>query len=157
MKSEEERFAAGYKYFGKIYEKNKKQYKEEYYLNTGIWWFVKNSTVIVFTSNISSTKYLYQVFKKDAKDVCIYYFKTDVDINLLNEYYKNSNVHFKKISKNPYIEFKHNTIVFCGNDTIVFDRNELGDNGYFTKTREVYRDKSIEHYNLYYSRAKKII
>ena len=159
IKKEEEYYIKGAQYFGEDYEKlkNKEQYKEEHYLNTGLWKFRKTCKIKVFTSCISKVDYLYKVIKEPLYDVEIYYYTCNVSINELDKYYKNSNVKFIKLSKDPLIEFKHCTVVFASNDTIIFDKKELGEEKLPNGERCVYRDKSQGHFDLYFSRAKKLI
>lgn len=164
-KSEENFYILGAQYFGKDYFSlsNKSEYKQEFYLNTGLSMFRKKNKILIFTSCISETNYLYKVITKEVYDVTIYYFNSNVDIAELEDYYFNSNVKFIKIKNNPKNEFSninhlHNTIVFASDDTIIFDSKELGDEGSNSENnRNVYRDKSIEHYNLYLKRAMNLI
>ena len=159
MKDENQFYKRGAEYFGKDYDslKNKMQYKEEYYLNTGLMAFREKSEIKIFTSCIADTEYLYQVIKEPLYCVTIYYYKSNVDVETLRQFYSASNVSFIKISKNPLEEFKHNTIAFASDDTIIFDEKELGLVKASSGNRKVYRDKSKEHFKIYYSRAEKLI
>jgi len=164
-KDETEFFIRGAKYFEKDYDSlsNKRQYKEEYYLNTGLSMFRKKSKILIFTSCISETNYLYRVVTKDVYNVVIYYFRSMVNIKELKDHYLNSKVKFIQIHKNPKDEFSHshfhhNTVVFAGDDTIIFDSKELGYEGNDNENnRNVYRDKSKRDYNECLERAKRLI
>lgn len=159
MNREEEYYIRGAQYFGENYIKlkNKEQYKEEHFLNTGLWIFRKKHNIKIFTSCISKVDYLYKVIKEPLHNVEIYYYASNVCISELETYYKNSNVKFIKLSKDPLIEFKHCTVVFASNDTIIFDKKELGEEKLPNGEKCVYRDNSQAHFDLYFSRATKLI
>ena len=127
MNREEEYYIRGAQYFGENYIKlkNKEQYKEEHFLNTGLWIFRKKHNIKIFTSCISKVDYLHKVIKAPLHNVEIYYYASNVWISELEIHYKNSNVKFIRLSKDPLIEFKHSTVVFASNDTIIFDKKEL--------------------------------
>lgn len=155
---EEERYRNGADYFKKDFDSlvNKHQYKQEYYLNTGLSRLRLTRTLHIFTSCIVDTDYLYKVITKDCLDVTIYFYESVVSLETLNEHYKGSNVKFVKIARDPVIEFKHKTIVFALSDTVIFDCKYLG---YYGKKEErnVYRDKSKKDFEIYYKRALKLI
>ncbi len=155
---EEERYRNGAKYFKKDFESltNKRQYKEECYLNTGLSKLRTTREIKIFTSCIVDTDYLYRVVTKDCMDVVIYYFNSTVRIEGLINHYHGTNVRFVKISRDPFDEFNHKTIVFGLRDTVIFDNKYLG---YYGKKdgRNVYRDKSERDFELYYERAVKLI
>ncbi len=165
MINDEKAFSEGAKYFNKVFASlsNKRQYKEEYYLNTGLSMLRKRRKILIFTSCIRKTDYLFKVITEDVYDVVIYYFRTMVKIKDLESHYLNANVQFIKIRKNPHDEFSnqrynHNTIVFAGDDTIIFDKKELGYEGSdYENNRKVYRDKSKKDYDLNLERANKLI
>ena len=156
---EEERYRKGATYFKKDFEsiKNKKQYKEEFYLNTGLSRLRNTRIINIFTSCIVNTEYLYRVITRESKDVTIYYFNTLISIDELVKHYEGTNVKFKKIQKDPLIEFKHKTTVFALNDTVIFDSKFLGNEGYSWEEKKVYRDKSKGDFNAYYKRALSLI
>lgn len=158
-KTEEERFRAGAEYFKQDYDKlkNKRQYKACEYLHTAIQYFTQKEKIEVFTSCIADTEYLYSIFDNATKDATVYYYNSKISIDELNNHYVGKNVKFMKISKNPLDEFKHNTIVFASNDTVVFDPLELGIRYLDKNQRNVYRDKSKEHFSKYHYRAIKLI
>ena len=164
-KNEIKEFMRGAEYFQKDYLKlkNKEQFKEEQYLNTGLWYFVKKENIYIFTSCIASTDYLFRIIHPPIYHVEIYYYETRVDMNVLKKQYTNSNVNFIKLKKNPRNEFSnetrtHNTIVFAGDDTVIFDSKMLGlYHNSNNKITNVYRDKYKIDYQKYFKRAKSLI
>ena len=141
--------------FTSLSDKNK--YKHEMYLNTGFWWFRSHKKqILIFTSNIASTEYLYDVIK-EGTNAKIFYNKISDTINFeeLKEYYKDSDISFIKIDyipekKVPFYTKKgkripYSTLVLAGDNTIIFDNKELGLKRDAHGDKRVYRikDKDI--------------
>lgn len=156
---EEKFFREGSKYFGKNFDelKDKTQYKQEYYLSTGIWWFRSKTKIEVYTSCIASKDYLCAVFGNYVKDLTIYYFDSVISISELETIYRGYNVKFIKLRKDPIKEFSHKTIIFCFDKTIIFDNKFLGVSWDKKYENRVYRDRSKRDFELYHERALKLI
>ena len=102
MFDEIEMYQEGATYFDEDFEclKNKKAYKHEQLLNTGIWWFRNNQkSISIFTNVLASEDYLYDVLKKDTI-ATVYYNKLayGLDLDRVIANYNNGGVVFKKIN-----------------------------------------------------------
>ena len=132
------------------------KYKHEMVLNTALWWFrAHKKRILIFTSNIASTDYLFDVIKAGTT-AKIYYANIPETINLemLKDYYKDSEISFTRIdfipeNKVPYFTKKgrripYSTLVLASDDTIIFDKKELGLRWDVNGDRGVYRIKDKE-------------
>ena len=155
MFDEIEMYQEGATYFDEDFEclKNKKAYKHEQLLNTGIWWFRNNQKFIsIFTNVLASEDYLYDVLKKDTI-ATVYYNKLayGLDLDRVIANYNNGGVVFKKINFVPSDEMIYKTrlgkeipyatIVLASDDTIIFDKKYLGLKKDISGDRSVYRVK----------------
>lgn len=160
MKKELEWFKAGAEYFGKDFDAlaNKTQYKEERYLNTGLHWFRDKKRIEVFTSSIDAIDYIKHLFPREDKlfDVTIYYYSISVNKEELEEYFSGERIQFVKTRRDPKEVSKVNTIVFAGNDTMIFDSKPFGVVG-IGKERRVYRNKSISDFDEIRAEILKVI
>lgn len=146
-------------YFDEDYDSllNKDKYKHEMYLNTGFWWFRKNKKeILVFTDKIADTEYLYNVITKDTI-ATIYYHSVSrfINLNELLLYYSETKVVFRQIGFLPSDSVQYRTVkgkvipyatlVLASNDTIIFDKKQLGLKKDSAGDRRVYRikDKTI--------------
>ena len=156
---EKEARQKGFEYFGEDFlsSTEKDKYKRERYLNTALWWFRNNNKkIIVFTNVISDIFYLYKVFTKECNATI--FFRTIsplIRFEDILKYFKDTQVSFRPITFIPNEEapfytkqeqrIPYSTIILAGDNTIIFDKKQLGlyrDNNGNT---EVYRikDRSI--------------
>lgn len=89
-------------------------------------------------------------------DVTVYYYLMSISKEELEDYFSGERIQFVKTRRNPKDISKVNTIIFAGNDTMIFDSKPFGVVGIGKEIR-VYRNKSITDFDKIRAEVLKVI